>query len=155
MGLDYKKEFLFGIIIILLLFVVILFVTNKFKNESKSLSSSLKTATNININLTWQEIAKHNNTTDCWLLIESKVYEVTSYLNKHPGGGDLIIPYCGKEATLPFQTKGGKGIHSAEAQRLLGLIYIGDLNGKIQQSPDTNAINLLEVEENEVEDEDD
>jgi cytochrome b involved in lipid metabolism len=44
---------------------------------------------------------------------------VTSYAQKHPGGVDTIYPYCGKDATEAFITKGGKGSHSLKALELL------------------------------------
>ena len=73
------------------------------------------------------EVAKHNTTGDCWLIINNKVYSVSSYLSSHPGGVSAITAYCGRDATAAFNTKGGTG-HSAYANSLLGQYYIGDLN---------------------------
>ncbi len=76
---------------------------------------------------TTAEIARHNTTSDCWVLISSKIYNVTSYLVQHPGGVDAIAPYCGKEATQAFRSKGGRGgDHSSSAYRLLAQFLIGD-----------------------------
>ena len=74
------------------------------------------------------EVAKHNSSKDCWIIIQSKVYNVTVHLRTHPGGGGLITPYCGKDATQAFQTKGGLGgNHSSRAYGQLNAFYVGNL----------------------------
>ena len=76
--------------------------------------------------ITITELAKHNTPSDCWLIVNGKVYNVGSYLNMHPGGPEAITPYCGKDATVAFNTKGGRGAHSKTAQNLLSNFYVGD-----------------------------
>jgi len=84
--------------------------------------------------LTVQEVATHNTAADCWLLINNKVYNATSYLNLHPGGRDRIIPYCGRDATQAFVTKGGEGNHSNSAFADLAKLYIGDIGSALPAS---------------------
>lgn len=38
-----------------------------------------------------QDIEKHNSPSDCWLLIHGKVYDVTSWVPRHPGGSMIIV----------------------------------------------------------------
>ena len=83
--------------------------------------------------LSLTEIAKHNKSSDCWLLINSKVYSVSSYISAHPGGSGTIIPSCGKEATQLFDTKGTGKPHSANANSLLADYYVGNLDQRISQ----------------------
>lgn len=74
------------------------------------------------------DVAPHNTAKDCWLIIENQVFNVTQFLSEHPGGINMIMPYCGKEATAAFQSKGGSGgTHSQSAQSLKQSYYIGDL----------------------------
>jgi cytochrome b involved in lipid metabolism len=61
------------------------------------------------------------------LLIANKVYAVSPYLVNHPGGPDLVAPWCGKEAGVAFATKAGRGSHSDFANGLLKDYYIGPL----------------------------
>ncbi|ODM16295.1 hypothetical protein SI65_08294 [Aspergillus cristatus] len=47
--------------------------------------------------LTQAEVESHNNAKSCYVTIGSKVYDVTSFVDDHPGGGDLILEYAGKD----------------------------------------------------------
>ena len=86
------------------------------------------------ITLDMQEISKHNSASDCWLLINSKVYDVTSFLSIHPGGSDSIIRHCGQESTQAFNTKDVGRPHSASATSMLSGYYIGNLNQTMGQN---------------------
>ncbi len=83
--------------------------------------------------LNMTEIAKHNSRSDCWLLINNKVYNVTSFLSAHPGGASTITPHCGQEATQAFNTKDIGRPHSGTAASMLASYYIGDLNQTTSQ----------------------
>ncbi|KAL4893744.1 hypothetical protein BDV59DRAFT_201514 [Aspergillus ambiguus] len=43
------------------------------------------------------EVESHNNAKSCYVTIGSKVYDITSFVDDHPGGGDLILDYAGKD----------------------------------------------------------
>uniref|UniRef100_A0A8D1PUY8 Acyl-CoA 6-desaturase n=2 Tax=Sus scrofa TaxID=9823 RepID=A0A8D1PUY8_PIG len=47
----------------------------------------------------WEEIQKHNLRTDKWLVIDRKVYNVTKWSSRHPGGHRVISHYAGEDAT--------------------------------------------------------
>lgn len=44
------------------------------------------------------EIAKHNTRESCWVIIDDRVYDMTSYLDRHPGG-DVILTKAGDVVT--------------------------------------------------------
>jgi len=48
------------------------------------------------------------------------VYDVTKYLDDHPGGSEIIVEYAGKDATDMFEDIG----HSSEVHIILILIEI-------------------------------
>lgn len=49
-----------------------------------------------------QEISKHNSPEDCWLVIEDNVWDVSSYINDHPGGAALLLKFAGRDATKGY-----------------------------------------------------
>ncbi len=69
------------------------------------------------------DVAKHNSATDCWMAISGKVYDVTSYVDNHPGG-PAILKGCGQDATTIFNSVPK---HSGKADSILPTYYIGDL----------------------------
>ncbi|MFA5987061.1 MAG: cytochrome b5 domain-containing protein [Candidatus Paceibacterota bacterium] len=73
------------------------------------------------------EVSKHSNASDCWLIVGGKVYDVTKYLNAdlHPAGSDAITPYCGQDVTQTFEST-----HSQKAWNILNNYYLGDLSSK-------------------------
>ncbi|CAN3359575.1 L-lactate dehydrogenase (cytochrome) [Diutina catenulata] len=51
---------------------------------------------------TYDEVAKHNSKSDCWVIIHGKAYDVTDFLSEHPGGSAIILKYAGQDATKAF-----------------------------------------------------
>ncbi|XP_045412750.1 fatty acid desaturase 2-like protein FADS2B [Lemur catta] len=52
---------------------------------------------------TWQEIQRHNQRADQWLVINRKVYDVTGWAGRHPGGRRVLTHYAGEDATDVFR----------------------------------------------------
>ncbi|KAE8404507.1 hypothetical protein BDV37DRAFT_282800 [Aspergillus pseudonomiae] len=51
-----------------------------------------------------REIAKHNSADSCWVVLYGKVYDVTNFLENHPGGSAAILALAGKDATQEYDT---------------------------------------------------
>ncbi|KAK2028420.1 cytochrome b2 [Colletotrichum zoysiae] len=52
------------------------------------------------VNLT--DLAKHNKKTDCWIAVHSKVWDITDFINEHPGGPSVLLKCAGSNATKVF-----------------------------------------------------
>ncbi len=74
------------------------------------------------------EVAVHGSEGDCWMAIDGLVYDITAYLPDHPSEPELILPWCGREATQAWQTKGKGRPHSSRANQLLEKYRIGALS---------------------------
>lgn len=72
-----------------------------------------------------EDAKKHVSDKDCWLVVHGKVYDVTAFLEEHPGGYDVILTSSGKDATQDFEEIG----HSNSAREMLAKYYIGDFAG--------------------------
>ncbi|KAK6455404.1 cytochrome b2, mitochondrial precursor [Scheffersomyces xylosifermentans] len=49
-----------------------------------------------------EEVKKHNTRKDCWVIIHGKAYDVSDFVDEHPGGSGVILKYAGKDATKAF-----------------------------------------------------
>ena len=68
------------------------------------------------------ELAKHNKEDDLWVSVGGKVYDLTDFLRKHPGGVNLLLENGGKEITTLFHS-----MHSPTAIDRVQEHYIGNL----------------------------
>lgn len=49
-----------------------------------------------------EEVAKHKTESDCWVIVNGQVLDVTEFLPDHPGGKKAILLYAGKDASEEF-----------------------------------------------------
>ncbi|KAL1198897.1 Cytochrome B5 isoform D [Cardamine amara subsp. amara] len=73
---------------------------------------------------TLAEVSQHSSSQDCWIIIDGKVYDVTKFLDDHPGGDEVILTSTGKDATDDFEDVG----HSTTAKAMLDEYYVGDID---------------------------
>ncbi|KAL0737873.1 hypothetical protein Bca4012_014083 [Brassica carinata] len=73
---------------------------------------------------TLAEVSQHTSAKDCWIVIDGKVYDVTKFLDDHPGGDEVILTSTGKDATDDFEDVG----HSSTAKAMLDEYYVGDID---------------------------
>lgn len=60
---------------------------------------------------------------DVWVVIKDSVYDVSSFVENHPGSSEMILDHAGKDCTKEFQDVG----HSSEACKELKSMKIGEL----------------------------
>lgn len=56
-----------------------------------------------------QEVTSHNKPDDCWIVVNGKVYNVTSFASSHPGGVAVIHKWAGKDGSEEYNM-----FHAAE-----------------------------------------
>jgi cytochrome b involved in lipid metabolism len=71
------------------------------------------------------EVARHSSADDCWMVINSTVYNFTAFLPDHPSKPSFILPWCGREASEAYQTKTRNRAHSPQADQALATFSIG------------------------------
>jgi 4-hydroxysphinganine ceramide fatty acyl 2-hydroxylase len=72
------------------------------------------------------DVAERKTADSCYVTIGAKVYDVTDFLDSHPGGGDLILEYGGKDITEILKD-GTSHTHSEAAYEVLDDSLIGFL----------------------------
>ena len=75
--------------------------------------------------ITLAEVEQHVTHDDLWLVIDGKVYDVSEYMDDHPGGGEILLNAAGKDGTDDFEDVG----HSADARARLKKLEIGVFAG--------------------------
>uniref|UniRef100_A0A0G4G3E6 Cytochrome b5 heme-binding domain-containing protein n=1 Tax=Chromera velia CCMP2878 TaxID=1169474 RepID=A0A0G4G3E6_9ALVE len=78
-----------------------------------------------NEKIPWEEVRKHNKGEDAWVVYEGKVYDVTQYLDFHPGGRKILLATAGKDCTDLFRK-----YHAwINGHSILGGVYLGKVDG--------------------------
>ncbi|KAG8180223.1 hypothetical protein JTE90_016499 [Oedothorax gibbosus] len=72
---------------------------------------------------TLSEVSVHCNRNDCWIVVGDNVYDVTPFLDKHPGGFDVLMEQAGRDATMAFYGAG----HHPSTFDMLEPFHIGNL----------------------------
>ncbi|XP_064610269.1 cytochrome b5-like [Liolophura sinensis] len=80
-------------------------------------SSSLKT-------IRLEEVKSHKDSKSTWLIIHDQVYDVTKFLEEHPGGEEVLLEQAGCDGTEAFEDVG----HSTDARELMKTYLIGELH---------------------------
>lgn len=73
---------------------------------------------------TLADIQAHNTQASCWSAISGDVYDLTSWISRHPGGQQTIIGLCGIDGTAAYTGQHG---NSRRPKAMLVLLKIGTL----------------------------
>lgn len=49
------------------------------------------------------EVGLHSTRKSCWVIIYENVYDITEFLERHPGGASILLTYAGRDATEAFE----------------------------------------------------
>ena len=74
---------------------------------------------------TKEEVSEHKKPNDCWIIIDNKIYDVTKFLNEHPGGKKVLTRVGGKDATEQF--------HQLHKSSILSSVGNNYLIGSVKQ----------------------
>ncbi|CAN8314337.1 unnamed protein product [Cochlearia groenlandica] len=74
--------------------------------------------------ISFHDMAKHKCKNDCWILIHGKVYDVSTFIDEHPGGDNVLLAVTGKDASIDFDDVR----HSEEAKETMKKYCIGEVD---------------------------
>ncbi|KAM0267359.1 hypothetical protein ACHAPA_005901 [Fusarium lateritium] len=68
-------------------------------------------------------LRQHNTATDCWIAVHSKVWDITHFVNEHPGGPDVLLNLAGSDATELYNDVHAPDIiEQLSDEKLMGLL---------------------------------
>ena len=74
--------------------------------------------------LSWEEIEEHHGDAETvWTVIHGKVYDITKFLDEHPGGRAILVENAGLDSSDGFDDSG----HSKDAREMMKDYEIGIL----------------------------
>ncbi|KYQ91307.1 cytochrome b5 A [Tieghemostelium lacteum] len=76
---------------------------------------------------TLEEISKHSSANDLWIVYNGEVFDVTKFIEDHPGGEQVLLENAGQDATQNFDDVG----HSANANSMMQKYKIGTVKGGV------------------------
>ena len=91
--------------------------------QTQTASSSVSTTAEVKT-YAMADVSTHASSASCWSAISGKVYDLTSWIGKHPGGDEAILAICGKDGSQLFDGKHGM---DPKAKAVLPKFYLGDL----------------------------
>ncbi|MBN3325530.1 CYB5 protein, partial [Atractosteus spatula] len=71
-----------------------------------------------------EEVEQHNSSKSTWIILHHKIYDVTKFLEEHPGGEEVLREQAGGNATESFEDIG----HSSDARAIASTYVIGELH---------------------------
>ncbi|KAK1761045.1 putative Inositolphosphorylceramide-B C-26 hydroxylase [Echria macrotheca] len=81
--------------------------------------------------LTLAEVESHNSAKSCYVTLGNKVYDVTDFLDAHPGGSDLVLEYGGRDVSEILKDESSHA-HSEAAYEVLDdslVAFLASANG--------------------------
>ncbi|EOA83079.1 uncharacterized protein SETTUDRAFT_94846 [Exserohilum turcica Et28A] len=67
------------------------------------------------------EVANHGKGKNIWICIQGNVYDISKFIEEHPGGEEILRSFAGKDATEAFQD----AAHSEEVKPIMERLLIG------------------------------
>ena len=74
------------------------------------------------------DVAKHTSRTSLWISYKGRVYDITHFIDDHPGGDDIVLKYAGTDVG-PVMADETEHVHSRSAYEMLTEYQIGELGG--------------------------
>jgi len=90
--------------------------------------------------VTVADVAKHNTKDDCWIIYKGKAYDISKFVEAHPGGEDVLLDLAGRDCTRDFDDVG----HSESAIEMMVEFLQGDMEpvAKVVNAPSTTKETL-------------
>ncbi|KAJ5326009.1 uncharacterized protein MYU51_000849 [Penicillium brevicompactum] len=99
--------------------------------------------------LSTQQISEHKTPEDCWVVVNNQVWDVTDFLEEHPGGSNIILKYAGSDATKAYSEVHAPSVmkNNLDADKLKGVLDESTIDAEwAKPPPEENPQVMLENE---------
>ncbi|KAJ5894923.1 hypothetical protein N7495_006614 [Penicillium taxi] len=96
--------------------------------------------------LSAQQVTKHNSPGDCWIVVDKQVWDVTDFLDEHPGGPAIILKHAGRDATRAYAQVHASSVLTSNLQpdKLKGVLDESTIDANWTKPPIKSPQMLLE-----------
>lgn len=112
-------------------------VTQPIAPDSPPADGSGKGPGSGKVDLVASEISKHSTAKDCWSIVNGNVYNLTTYVQSHPGGAGVIKNICGRDGSGAFKNQHGS---SAKPNNVLSRFLLGSVGSQISSNISQSVI---------------
>lgn len=92
------------------------------------------------------EVESHNSAKSCYITVGRNVYDVTEFVEDHPGGGDLILGYAGKDVAEIMKDEISHE-HTEAAYEILTDYHVGFLSSDASGKAKASGADATETED--------
>ena len=112
-------------------------VTQPLAPDSPPADGSGKSPSSGKVDLVASEISKHSIAKDCWSIVNGNVYNLTTYVQSHPGGAGVIKNICGRDGSGAFKNQHGS---SSKPNNVLSAFLLGSVGSQISSNISQSVI---------------
>ncbi|KAA8649138.1 hypothetical protein EYZ11_011720 [Aspergillus tanneri] len=84
-----------------------------------------------------QQVSQNNTAELCWIVVNNQVWDVTDFLEEHPGGASIILKYAGRDATKAYSEVHTPGLLKSNLppHKFMGVLDESTINDEWVKEP--------------------
>ncbi|KAF4501904.1 L-lactate dehydrogenase (cytochrome) [Fusarium agapanthi] len=87
------------------------------------------------------DLKQHNTANDCWIAVHSKVWDITHFINEHPGGPEVLLNLAGSDATELYNDVHAPDIiEDLPSDKLVGLLEESAISRPTPRNTETDPV---------------
>lgn len=101
-----QAQLYIGILVLIVFVGGVVYISSRPGEEVK-IDTETSIPTNTETTYTFTDVQTHASKASCWAVVSGNVYDLTTWIDNHPGGEAAILSLCGKDGTAAFTAQHG------------------------------------------------